>query len=170
MFSPFEELEYLSEYLPEEGEKVLVSREAGELVCKPWSNSDLRDGIDDAELYGFLVQANERLHASRAFPIWVGVSTAIWLGIALHGFLGLDWTKWYLTPGLSLPILFGCFHWIRDRQHRLFEKRILPLLRVELSQRRIPFYSLIAGVRQHGELHALLDELVQWSPSGECGD
>lgn len=167
MFSPYEELEYLADYLPEEGEMVLITRQSGELVCKPWSNADLRDGVDDAELYGFLVQANERLHTAGAFPLWVGLMSLVWLAIFLHGIIGLDWTRWYLTPGLSVPLLFGCFHWIRHRQRRLFVREILPHLRSELARRRISYFSLVAGVRQHGELRSLLDELVHWSPVGQ---
>ena len=57
MFTPFEELEYVAEYLPEEGESVLISRKDGELVCQPWRTEGLRDGIEEAPLYGLLVQA-----------------------------------------------------------------------------------------------------------------
>jgi hypothetical protein len=113
MFSPFEELEYLADYLPEEGETVLISREAGELVCQPWLQEDFRDGIDDSRLYGRLVQANERLHNAGAMPIWVTLMGLVWLAILLHGAIGLGWSHWYVVPGLGLPALFGCFHWIR---------------------------------------------------------
>lgn len=167
VFSPYEELEYLADFLPEEGEMVLLTRQSGELVCKPWSNADLRDGIDDSELYGFLVQANERLHTAGAFPLWVGLMGILWLAILLHGVIGLDWTYWYLTPGVSVPLLFAVVHWIRHRQQKLFVRGILPPLRRELSKRRIPYFSLLSGVRQHGELRSLLDELVRWSPTGE---
>jgi hypothetical protein len=49
MFTPFEELEHLAEYLPDEGESVLITRKDGELVCTEWSSGELRDGIDAPE-------------------------------------------------------------------------------------------------------------------------
>ncbi len=164
MFSPYEELEYLSDYLPDEGEAVLVSREEGELVCKPWSQEDLRDGIHDAQLYGYLVQANERLSSVGTAPIWAATILLIWLAILTHGILGFGWNQWYFVPGCSAPILFGCFRWIKKRQQYYFQNAILPQLQAELRKHRVPFYSLVAGIRQHEEFRCLLDEIVHWSP------
>lgn len=164
MFSPYEELEYLADYLPEEGETVLVSRQSGELVCKPFSDNDLRDGVDDAELYGLLVQANERLHTAGSLPLWMAVIVLVWTGILVHGVWGLGWQHWYLVPGLSFLLMFGALHWAHHRQSELFRLEILPQLTRELCRRRISPLALIAGVRQHGELRTLLDELVRWTP------
>jgi hypothetical protein len=36
-----------------------------------------------------------------------------------------------------------------------------------MARRRLPLFTLIAGVRQHAELRTLLDELVRCSPSPE---
>ncbi|WP_437223035.1 hypothetical protein SH661x_003046 [Planctomicrobium sp. SH661] len=165
MFSPFEELEYIADYLPEEGEAVLISREAGELVCKPYSNDDLRDGVDDAELYGFLVQANERVHSASTFPIWVTVLVLFWMAVALHGVLGVAWDRWYIVPGLAIPMVMGTASWIQHRQRRVFQQEIAPQLSRELSRRGIRPYALVAGVRQHGELRSIFEELVSWIPA-----
>lgn len=78
MFSPFEELEYLAEYLPDEGEVVLITRQSGDLVCKPLMDNDLRDGISDTQLYGFLIQANERLELAQRTPIWFCSVLYVW--------------------------------------------------------------------------------------------
>lgn len=164
MFSPYEELEYLSEYLPAEGEVVLVTRQSGELVCKPWAQNDLRDGIQESQLYGFLVQANERLVAARSTPLWFMSIAVVWLTIMLHGVLGFGWGQWYILPGLTFLLVFGCRHWIHRRQQAYFQNAILPKLEAELQNRRIPFYSLVAGIRQHEEFQMLLDEIVHWSP------
>ena len=164
MFSPYEELEYLADYLPDEGEIVLVTRESGELVCKPWTRHDLREGVDDAGLYGFLVQANEQLAAASAFPIWAVSIGILWLGILLHGIVDLSVDYWYLVPGIAFPAVFGCVLWIRKRQHLFFRDRILPKLQQELRRRELHLFALIAGVRQHSELRTLLDELIRWSP------
>jgi len=164
MFSPYEELEYLADYLPDEGESVLVSRQAGELVCKPHPEDDLRDGIENAELYGFLVQANERLHAAGIVPVrWTAI-ILIWAGVLLHGVLKMSWEQWYLWPGLAIPVFLGMMHWIQLRQRTLFRQEIVPQLNRELSARKIRPYALIAGVRQHSELRILFDELVRWLP------
>lgn len=168
MFSPYEELEYLSDYLPDEGESVLVSRESGELVCKPYQPDDLRSGIQDSQLYGFLVQANERLNLAGTTPLWAAGLAIIWLAILLHGVVGLGWDHWYVVPGSSFAIIYGSFLWIKQRQAACFRKTILPQLQFELRRHRISFYSLVAGIRQHEEFRCLLDEIVHWSPqSGE---
>lgn len=165
MFSPYEELEYVSDFLPDEGEAVIISREGGELVCKPWQRDELRDGIDDADLYGRLVHANERLAAAHSLPLWCGVIGLIWLAIGLHGGLGLSWGYWYLVPGISFPAMYGFRWWGRQRQTDVFSQHVLPSLRTEIARRRISPYALIGGIRQHPELRSLLDELIRWSPA-----
>ncbi|WP_417850551.1 hypothetical protein [Thalassoglobus sp.] len=164
MFSPYEELEYLSDYLPEEGEAVLVVRESGELICKPWSQDDLREGIHDSQLYGMLVQANERLSSVGTTPLWVAGIALVWLAIVVHGLLGVGWDRWYLIPGCSIPVLYGALYWMKKRQQAYFQNAILPMLQTELRNRQTPFYSLVAGIRQHEEFRCLLDEIVHWSP------
>jgi len=167
MSSPFEELEYVAEHLPEEGETVVIRRECGELVCQSMNRSSLREGIEDAELYGLLVQANERLHAAGSLPLWLSLTSLMWVGISLHFFGVLDWSQWYVLPGLALPLLFGVFHWVRQRQHKLFRQSIRPVLSQELRRRGISPLALIGGVRQHGELRTILDELVEWRAESE---
>lgn len=165
MFSPYEELEYLADYLPEEGESVVITRQAGELVCKPHSFEDLRDGVEDAEFYGFLVQANERLQTVGTHLIrWTIVLLAS-MGLLLHGVLKFSWEQWYLLPGLAIPVVLGALHWIQRHQFQLFRQEIVPQLNRELAVRKIRPFALIAGVRQHSELRTLFDELVRWLPS-----
>jgi hypothetical protein len=167
MFSPYEELEYLQDFLPSEGESVLVTRQHGELVCKPWSQDALRNGIEEAELYGRLVQANERLAATYAWPMWMGTIVLFWFAVGLHVGLGLNWTYWSLTPALALPVYYFALTWGRMREQELFRKEILPGLRHEMALRGISYFELVAGVRQHAELRNLLDELIQRNPQRE---
>jgi len=164
MFSPYEELEYLADYLPEEGESVLVTRQFGELVCKPYTYEDLRDGVEDAEFYGFLVQANERLQAAGVAPVRWTAAAILWAGLLIHGLCGISWDQWFLVPGLAIPVVLGMLHWIQRRRRWLFHQEIVPQLNRELSSRKIRPYALMAGVRQHGELRTLFDELVRWLP------
>lgn len=164
MLSPYEELEYLADYLPEEGETVLVTRRGGELICEPAPCGDLREGVEDVELYGRLVQANERLNGQGAFPLWMTAIGFMLACIGMFQLIGLGWSEWFVAPALGMLSLFGCFHWIRHRQHRLFEQELLPTLKAEAQARRISAYALMAGVRQHVEFRTLLDELVRWQP------
>lgn len=162
MLSPFEELEYLSDYLPDEGESVVVSRRAGELVCEPYETDSLREGIADARLYGVLVQANERLNSLGALPIWCTVIGFLWAcaALALSGWL--QWNHWYLIPSVGLILLPACIGWIRFRQHRLFLREILPMLDGMMRVRRIDPYAFLGAVRQHEEMRTLLDEMIHW--------
>lgn len=168
MSSPYEELEFLSDHLPGEGEAVLISREEGELVCKHWTRGNLREGVYDPDLYGRLVEANERLNFAGTLPLWIGLGTQVWIVILLHGILDLGWEHWYLAPAAAPLVLFVCYHWIRQRQQKTFRTDILPFLRADLARRRISAHALVSGVRQHAELRTLLDELVRSSPAREA--
>ena len=160
MFTPFEELEHLAEYLPDEGESVLITRKDGELVCTEWSSGELRDGIDEAALYGLLVQCNEALNARATLPLWAtGVGTC-WTLAALIVSGGLNWDRWYVVPGLAMSALWLCFAWIRYRQRRLFTEHIRPRIAAAVYERGLDLCSLLAGIRQHAELRTLLDQFA----------
>lgn len=162
MLSPFEELEYLSDYLPEEGEAVIVSRSAGELRCEPFQTESLREGISDPRLYGVLVQGNERLNALGALPIWTSLISFFWLcaGLGISGWL--TWQQWFFVPGVALVLLPACIAWIRARQQRLFTREILPLLEGVMRAHRMDPHAFLGAVRQHPEMRTLLDELIRW--------
>ena len=165
MLTPYEELEYLADFIPDEGEAVVVTRQGGELRCEPVQQDDFRSGIEDVELYGRLVQANERLNAQGSVPLWATAFVLMVTGIVLYRWLGLGWAEWYLLPAVGLLALFGCFHWIRFRQQQLFDSEIRPVLVREAMVRQVSIYGFIAGVRQHAEFRTLLDELVRWEPT-----
>ncbi|MFV0445933.1 MAG: hypothetical protein ACK5Q5_20330 [Planctomycetaceae bacterium] len=167
MLTPYEELEFLADFLPEEGEAVVVTRQGGELHCEPMLADELRDGIEDVELYGRFVQANERLNAQGSLPLWVTAFSLMLVGILLFRVIGLGWSEWYLLPAIGLLALYGCFHWIRHRQSQLFDTQIRPLIVREAMVRRISIYALITGIRQHPEFRTLLDELIRWEPVRE---
>jgi hypothetical protein len=155
--TPFEELEYLAEYLPDEGESVLISRKDGELVCEVAGPAGLRDGIDEAELYGLLVECNERLSLRASQPLWV-VSFVTFAGlVAVYTMAGLGWSSWFLAPGAAFVALWVCSTWIRARQSRLFMRELRPRIAAALDDRNIDAHSLVAGMRQHPELRTLLD-------------
>lgn len=157
MSTPFEELEYLSEYLPDEGESVLISRKDGELVCQACGAGGLRDGVEEAELYGLLVECNERLSMRAAQPLWVMTSATFALLVAIFTIGGLSWSSWFVVPGTIFLALWGCSTWIRIRQLRLFHSELRPRIATALSDRNIETHALVAGMRQHVELRTLLD-------------
>ena len=161
MSSPFEELEFLADHLPDEGEAVVVVRRDGELVCEPLARDTQRQGGVDPEFYGRLVQANERLNGRGALPLWTCGVAAFWTCVALHKVAGLGWTWWSLDVGLVLLALLGCYLWIRRRQYWLYRREVLPLLNTQLRRRRIDRFALIGAIRQQPELRTLLDQMVR---------
>jgi len=158
--SPFEELEYLAEYLPDEGESVLISRKDGELVCQACGAEGLRDGIDDAELYGLLVECNERLSMRAAHPLWVCCFVTFAGLVAIFTVGGLSWSSWFLVPGAVFLSLWVCYSWIRSRQMQLFMRELRSRVAAALEERSIETHALIAGMRQHPELRTLLDLFI----------
>lgn len=161
MFTPYEELEYLSDHLPEEGESLLVTRTEGELVCQHWEADGFRDGIEDPALYGMLVQCNEALNARATLPLWACGVGAFWFLAAAYTAGGLGWEAWWLVPGVGLTTLWFCFQWIRQRQRRTFEAELRPRIHAALGRRGSDLCSLLAGIRQHIELRTLLDQFAQ---------
>jgi len=162
MFTPFEELEYLAEYLPEEGESVVVTRRHGELVCEAGQRDCQRQALLDSALYGRLVQANERLTATGVFPTCSSVLLAFWGCAAVHKLGGVGWQGWYLDLGILLAIFFGCLAWVRARQSRLFHQEIRPMLTWQLRKSRTDAFALLGEVRRHPELRTLMNELWRW--------
>jgi hypothetical protein len=167
MRTPFEDLEYLAEYLPEEGEAVIVARRDGELVCEPFrqerSENQTRDGLLDVAFYGRLVQANERLNAISSLPLWVASLLTLVLCVTVHKQLNVGWTGWYYDLGIGLLILGSVLAWIQSQQGRLFRREIRTMLEAQLRQRGIPRHALIGVIRQHPELRSLLNELTHWT-------
>ena len=166
MTTPFEELEYLAEYLPDEGEAVVVRRQFGELICEAYQRerSDRsRDSMGDPELYGRLVHANERLNAQGTLPLWATILLLFWGCVAIHQTFNLGWSGWFYDFGLSLVAGVLCYLWIRKRQREYFDDQVQSMLTWQLKRREIDRYALIGLIRQHAELRTLLDQLSRTS-------
>ena len=104
MSTPFEELEYLADFLPEEGESVIVSRNHGELVCENFQKERPLDEMASPEFYGHLVHANERLNSLVARPVWISTLAWFWVCVLIHKVFGLGWGRlvsgsWLCTGG-----------------------------------------------------------------------
>lgn len=162
MSSPYEEIEQLAEVLPEEGESLLVTRRDGELVCEAFPTDGVRDGVTDVELYGRLVQANERLESLSRWPLWLSAAAVFFVCSACHWLTGLTWRGWWLDLGLILVGVMASVRWIQLRQLNYFRTVILPMLQEQLGRRQSRKFTLIAAVRQHSELRTLMDFLVFW--------
>src|SRR5579872_1940670 len=153
MTTPFEDLEYLADYLPDEGEAVIVARRGGELICEPLRQDSPQERALDAELYGRLVQANERLKSVGAPALW-GTALMLIFGacLALHKSADVAWEGWYFDVGILLAGGAVCYGWIQLRQRRLFREQIRPMLDAQLRCRGINRYGLMGVARQHAEL------------------
>ena len=162
MFTPFEELEYLAEYLPDEGETVLVTRRGGELVCEPYQRDAAKPVISDTAFYGRLVQANERLAAAAMLPVCSTVLLTFGACVAVHKLTGIGWNGWFLDVGLTLVAFVACGVWIRIRRVRLFQTAIRGMLSRQLRITRGNSYTLLGEMRPHPELTTLAKELYRW--------
>lgn len=163
MLSPFEELEYLADYLPDEGESVVMSRRSGELVCEALPQPEEPSLLSDAELYGRLVVANERLRRQTLVPIWVGLLVSFWACVGLHSLAGIGWNEWYFFAGLGLIAFAGVVAWIDFLQLRLYRYEVRPMVQVQIQRRGINLYSLVTAIGQAPELRTLMNVLSRWS-------
>jgi len=166
MNTPFEDLEYLADYLPDEGEAMLVSRRDGELVCEPFAQETGREGIADPEFYGRLIQASERLSMQSTLPLWVCLIGCFWGCVALHMLTGIGWVGAFFDIGLVMMALMGGYCWIRYRHQNMFRQEIRPMLEREIRRRSLQKYAVIGAIRQHPEMRSLMDELSLWTEEG----
>jgi hypothetical protein len=159
MGTPFEELEYLSDFLPDEGESLVVSRRGGELVCQPLERDGGREGVSDGELYGRLVLANERLAGLAAVPVWSCLGACFALCAAFHELTGIGWSGWYVDAAIAFFSALGCSTWIAHRRRRLYRKSIGPMLEAQFRNRDLNRFALVGSIRQHSELRTLFDQV-----------
>jgi len=159
MNTPFEDLEYLSDYLPDEGESVVVTRRGGELICHPIQGESYREGVGDAELYGRLVLANERLSRLAATPLWTSLFLAFAVGVAFYQLSGVGWGGWYVALAIASAALLAGMTWVSRRRRSAFEADVRPMLESQMRRRGLNRFALIGAIRQHPELATLLDEI-----------
>jgi hypothetical protein len=167
MSTPFEELEYLTDFLPDEGESVVVSRRGGELVCQPVQGESYRDGIADAELYGRLVLANERLNGLNAVPFWSCLFAAAGFCLALFEWTDVGWNGWYLALAVAATAVLAGSLWAGHRRRKFYQEDVRAMLDNQMRRRQINRYALVGAIRQHPELSTLLDELSR-TRDGQC--
>ncbi|MCH9653840.1 MAG: hypothetical protein K0U86_12135 [Planctomycetes bacterium] len=159
MSTPFEELEYLADFLPDEGESVIVSRNQGELICENFQKERALDEIASPDFYGHLVHANERLSSLIARPIWIATLIWFWACVMIHKTFGLGWEGWYLDLGLALVAMAASYAAIRLRQDRYFKQEVRPTLNRQMYGSNLSKYALVGVIRQRPELRTLLDTL-----------
>ncbi len=159
MSTPFEELEYLADFLPDEGESVIVSRSQGELVCENFQKDRALDEMASPDFYGHLVHANERLKSLVARPIWISTLVWFWVCVLIHKIFKLGWSDWYLDLGLGLVAMAASYAAIRLRQDRYFKQEVRPTLNRQMYGSNLSKYALVGVIRQRPELRTLLDTL-----------
>lgn len=163
MNTPFEDLEFLADYLPDEGETVVVTRRGGELICQPVRQESFREGVTDAELYGRLILANERLNTRGTLPIWIGLLLTFATCLTFHRLTGMGWEAWYVDASIAFFAAMAVTGWIVIRRRLLFRRDIRPMLENQFRLRGLNRFTVIGSVRQHPELRTLLDEMTTWA-------
>lgn len=159
MNTPFEDLEYLSDYLPDEGESVIVTRRGGELICQPMQGDTYREGVGDSELYGRLVIANEHLSRLAVVPLWTSLFVAFAAAVAFYQLSGVGWEGWYVALAIGASGLLAGMSWVSRRRRQVFETDIRLMLDSQMRRRSLNRFALIGAIRQHPELATLLDEI-----------
>ncbi|MBB03791.1 MAG: hypothetical protein CMJ47_14195 [Planctomyces sp.] len=168
MNNPYEELEYLADFLPDEGESVIVSRRRGQLVCESYfepmtSSSNTQSQQIDRELYGRLSTVESRLRLLWQTPAMVSVLSFYWVCVVLHRVFELGWSAWYLDLGLGMMILVGCYQYVQYQRRRYFLESVCPALQKWMVEHQLDKYTLIAWLTAHRNLSTLRDALTRWT-------
>jgi hypothetical protein len=161
--TPYEELEYVAEFLPEEGEAIVLVRRNGDLVCEPFQKDQIRPALSNqVEFFGHLVQANERLWALAVYPVWCCAALFLLTCILVHKLTWIGWSGWYWDVGIGLLTIGICYIWIRFRRSRYFHNQLQPMLVQHMRRCSIEKYSLIGDVRKEAKLKSLMAEMWRW--------
>ncbi len=167
MNSPFEDLEYLADFLPEEGESVIMSRRRGQLVCEtylePTPFPSTPPGRIDRELFGRMTTINTRLRNLKIGPVLVTLLSYYWLCVMMHRVFSLGWAGWYLDLGLGLLMSVSCYLYVQFRQRKYFLEIVCPLMKQLMQDHQLEKYSLIAYLSQHRNLSTLASAFTRWT-------
>ncbi|MBL4886051.1 MAG: hypothetical protein JKY95_16145 [Planctomycetaceae bacterium] len=167
MNSPFEDLEYLADFLPEEGESVLMTRRRGQLVCEtyiePASSQAASTASVDRELFGRMTTISARLNQLKTGPILVTVLSYYWMCVLMHRTLNLGWSGWYLDLGLGLLLGVSCYLFVQFRQRKYFLEIVCPLMKQLMQDHQLDKYSLIAYLSQYRNLTTLASAFTRWT-------
>lgn len=167
MSNPYEDFEYLADFLPEEGESVIISRRRGQLVCESYLDSmssySPQPSVVDRELYGRLVMVNAKLKRLWQNPVIIAVLMFYWLSVTTHRFLGLGWGGWYLDLGLALVVGVTCYQYILHVQKNYFMLTVCPALQKWMVEHQLDKYTLVAWLSAHRNFSALRNALTRWT-------
>lgn len=177
MRTPYEELEYLANYLPDEGESVVVTRRSGDLIVErpsaleermrqsqpPELDTEPSEGaeIDNREFDGRLIQADARLRRLATMPTWVIAITSFWLCSAMHLILAST-LAWTLSAGVVIAAFPAIAFWVRVRRSRLFRSEIRAMLAWQLRRCRLDRFATMSKMQGRPELRHLLSEMTRW--------
>ncbi len=165
MNNPFEDLEYLADFLPEEGESVIMSRRRGQLICETYLEPApvVPPGIIDRELFGRMTTINTRLKNLKIGPILIAVLGSYWMCVTMHRVFTLGWSGWYLDLGLGLLIGISCYLYVQFRQRKYFLEIVCPIMKQLMRDHQLEKYSLIAYLSQHQNLSSLASAFTRWT-------
>jgi len=162
MRTPYEELEYLSDFLPDEGESVVVTRRSGDLHCESVTTESCvaTEPLIQSDFYGRLVTANERLRSQQILPIISSMMLCFAACVGVHRILEVGISGWYLDVAIVLVSSVGCLFWINQRQLYVYRTLIEPTVRRELIRTGLDRFRLIGAVRHQRELRVVFRFLV----------
>lgn len=167
MNNPYEDLEYLSENLPDEGESVIISRRRGQLVCEPFmdsqTSSESTAGVINREFYGRLVATNAKLRHFWSRPLILALLLIYAVSIGMQQFFHLGWSDWVLYLAAATVILVSVGSLVRFRQRIYFRSIVCPLLQQLMSDHQIDKYSLIAYLSTQRQLGPLYVAMTRWT-------
>ncbi|MCA8989609.1 MAG: hypothetical protein KDA78_18320, partial [Planctomycetaceae bacterium] len=143
--SNYEDLEYLAEYLPEEGESVIVTRRSGNLVCEPYQEpiSDSQVGVISREFYGRLVAMNAKLRQFWTRPLALSALLIYLVCIGVQQWFQLGWSSWLIYGGICVAILMGTSLLVHFRQKLFLRNQISPQLNRHMAEHHLDKYTLV---------------------------
>ncbi len=175
--TPYEEIESLADLLPDEGEKVTISRQHGELIVEATTAQKqqfdqaivqerlliAKQRVAEETLLGHLIEANERLQSYSLKSFLFTVITAYASCLLVNYYSNFSTFTWAVDIGIALFFLAGYLLNERSELKKRFVYQVCPPLDKVLMERNIDKYQLLGIMKSHADLTPLARAISRWT-------
>lgn len=174
--SPYEEIETIADFLPEEGQSITLTRRKGQLVVDDVTQKNrqqdaltqerlrqAKQRVAEETLFGHLVQANERLQNFSIKNFLFAILLTYATSMGLSWYLGWESMNAGVVVGVTLTILAGFVLNERNEVKKRFVYQVCPELDRVLTERNIDKFHLLGMMKNHKDLAPLARAISRWT-------
>jgi hypothetical protein len=175
--TPYEEIETIADFLPDEGKTVTLTRRKGQLIVEDASlhqkqQQDLmiqermlaaKQRVAEETLFGHLVQASERLQHYSIKSFLFTLLAIYSVSVGVHYYMGWSAVNIPVVVGMALVFVSGYLLNERAELKKRFIYHVCPELDRVLTDRNIDKYQLLGIMRNNRDLAMLARAISRWT-------